>query len=127
MPFTGTADVVRLKGLLNQVLIQNELGCASPYALSSAKTGRSGYSFGVPQYDLSVSGNVVERALFERILQQATDANGNFTIDDGNPATSRTNDTLVASLYNKAIQMGGTSMLQSEKALVDAALNSVCR
>jgi hypothetical protein len=48
MPFTGTADVIRLKELLNQVLIQNELGGASPYAMSSANAGRSGYSFGVP-------------------------------------------------------------------------------
>lgn len=42
MPFTGTAEVIRFKGLINQVLIQNELSGASPYALSSARTGRSG-------------------------------------------------------------------------------------
>ncbi|MDH4188215.1 MAG: hypothetical protein OEV08_14585, partial [Nitrospira sp.] len=128
MPFTGTAEVIRFKGLLNQVLIQNELGGASPYALSSATAGRSGYSFGVPQYDLSVAGNtagnVTVRDLFKDILRNVTDSNGNYLIDDGNPATSRLNDSLVDALYNKAIQVGGGSLLPGEKVLLNAALNS---
>lgn len=53
MPFTGTPDEIRLKGFLNDLFIQNELGGASPYVLSFAKAGKSGYSFGVPQFDLS--------------------------------------------------------------------------
>ncbi|MDF0653026.1 MAG: hypothetical protein P0121_16335 [Nitrospira sp.] len=129
MPFTGTADVIRFKGLLNDVLIQNELGGAAPYALSSAKTGRSGYSFGVPQYDRSVAGsmagNKTARNLFQDILRNATDSNGNYLIDDGNSTTSRLNDSLVDTLYNKAIQVGGASLPPSEKTLVNTALNSV--
>jgi hypothetical protein len=129
MPFTGTADVIRFKGLLNEVLIQNELGGASPYTLSSAKVGRSGYSFGVPQYDFSVAGSMAgdqtARDHFKGILRNATDGNGNYSIDDGNATTSRQNDTLVDALYNKAIQVGGASLLTSEEALIDAALNSL--
>ena len=128
MPFTGTADVIRFKGLLNEVLIQSELGGASPYTLSSAKAGRSGYSFGVPQYDLSVVGSMAgdqtARDLFKGILRNATDSNGNYLIDDGNPATSRENDSLVDTLYNKAISVGGSSLLPSEKKMVNDALNS---
>lgn len=121
MPFTGTPDEIRLKELLNDLFIQNELGGASPYALSAAKVGRSGYSYGVPQYDLSIPGD--GRTVLQDVLQSAM-SGGSFIVDDGNPATGRSNDAEVLRLYNLAIQPGGTSLNSIDRGKIDQALSS---
>jgi hypothetical protein len=80
MNFTGD---IAFKEKLARVLEKNELNGKSPYALYFAtKNSKSGWSFGIPQYDLSTRNG---RALFQRILNNAQDANGNFIVDDGDP------------------------------------------
>lgn len=103
------------------MFIQNELGGASPYALSAAKAGKSGYSFGVPQYDLSV--NVDGRTLLQDILKNAM-SGGSFIVDDGNPATGRDQDAEVLRLYNLAIQPGGTSLNAVDRGKINQVLSS---
>ncbi|MDF0666770.1 MAG: calcium-binding protein [Nitrospira sp.] len=120
MPFTGTPDEIRLKGLLNDLFLQNELSGASPYTLSFA-VGKSGYSFGVPQFDLS--SNSDGQNLLKEILENAT-ISGSFIVDDGNPATGRSNDTEVLRLRSLAIQPGGISLNPSDKAKINQALGS---
>lgn len=78
MPSTGTPDEIRLKGFLNDLFIQNELGGASPYVPSFAKTGKSGYSFGVPQFDLS--SNADGQNVLKVILENATTGSA-FIVD----------------------------------------------
>jgi len=103
MAFTGD---VRFKTLLASVLEQNELGGKSPYELQFAG-GNSGWSFGVPQYDLSTKRqDGID--LFTKILQNAKNGS-NYIIDDGDPLTGRTNDKKVADLLAKAKMKGGTS------------------
>lgn len=121
MPFTGTPDEIRLKGLLHDLFIQNELGGASPYALSFATTGKSGYSFGIPQYDLSK--NTDARDILRAILENAT-SGGSFMVDDGNPATGRSDDAEVLRLLGLAIQPGGISLNSSDKGTINQALSS---
>ena len=88
MAFTGD---VRFKTLLASVLEQNELRGKSPYELQFAG-GNSGWSFGVPQYDLSTKRqDGID--LFTKILQNAKNGS-NYIIDDGDPLTGRTNDKI---------------------------------
>jgi len=117
------------KNKLFEILTQNELGGASPYALSFAG-GRSGYSFGVTQLDVTNNPDALD--VFELILLNAKDSNGNYIIDDGDPNTPRgtvdnIQDRKVLDLLNKALNpAGGTSLPvgSSNRALIDAALNS---
>ena len=118
MAFTGD---VRFKTILASVLEENELRGKSPYEIQYAG-GNSGWSFGVPQYDLSTR-NQEGINLFIRILQNAKNGS-NYIIDDGDPLTGRTNDKKVADLLAKAKMIGGQSLSAEEKGLINQALSS---
>ena len=124
MSYSGDAA---FKAILAQVLRQNELGNKTPYQLYFAtKSSVSGWSFGVPQWDLSV--NNFGQALFADILQKATytDANGvtQYFIEDNDPNTGRLNDTVVLDLIAKAQKKGGASLSPAEQAYINSALSS---
>ena len=122
MTITFTGDVA-FKQKLFRVLEQNELSGRSAYSLGFAtKNSNSGWSFGWVQYDLSTSQD--GRTLFRNILENAKDANGNFIIDDGDPATTRANDRTIADLETKARQKSATALTPAEQALINAALSS---
>jgi hypothetical protein len=128
MPFTGTPDVIAFKEKFNRVLAANEIEGRSPYALYWAGTAKSGYSFGVPQWDLA-QGKSTTNNRFLDILLNAKDSSGNYIVDDGNPNTGRgtaanIEDTLVRDLFARAKLKGGTSLSASEVALISAALSS---
>src|SRR5689334_11133354 len=55
--------------VIREAIKQNEIGRASPYALSFARSGKSGGSFGVFQGDAHV--NSVARATLQRVLESA--------------------------------------------------------
>ena len=105
MAFTGD---VRFKTILASVLKKNELNGESPYKLLWAGNSNSGWSFGVPQYDLSTN-NQEQIKLFTEILQKAKNGS-NYIIDDGDPLTGRTNDKKIADLLAKAKMKGGQSL-----------------
>jgi hypothetical protein len=117
----SSADESRFRELLAHVLEKNELSGRSPYKLYFAtKYSDSGWSFGVPQYDLGV-GN--KRELFKEILREAKDGD-KYIIDDGDPNTDRKKDKKVADLCAKANKKGGTSLTTDERKLIDQALSS---
>src|SRR6266508_4558935 len=127
MNFTGTPQDIAFKQKLFHVLQQNELGGASPYQLIFAG-GKSGYSFGVSQLD--VSHNSLALATFKDILLNAVDFEGFYIIDDLNPATQRgtvnnIQDTKILDLVNKALNpAGGTSLTSDDINLINVALSS---
>ncbi|MBN2653564.1 MAG: hypothetical protein JXR79_00410 [Nitrospirae bacterium] len=126
MSFTGDAETIRFKTILASVLEKNELNGKSPYALYFAtKASNSGWSFGVPQYDLSEGNNV---NLFRDILinAQVKDNSGNYiyVIDDGDPTTNRANDKKVADLFAKAKSKDSSLLTSTERGLIDKALSS---
>lgn len=128
MPFTGTTAEIAFKQKLHRVLEKNELNGESAYALRWAGTANSGWSFGVPQWDLSV-GSTFNSNLFLDILLNATDSAGNFVIDDGDAATARGTpanilDTAVNTLWSKAQLKGGVGPTDAERTLVNQALAS---
>jgi|GEM_PF-3870038 len=117
----SSAEEIRFKELLARVLEKNELSGRSPYKLCFAtKYSDSGWSFGVPQYDLGVGNN---RELFRDILTKAKNGDKHI-IDDGDPKTDREADKKVADLCAKANKKGGDSLTTDERKLIDRALSS---
>jgi Ca2+-binding RTX toxin-like protein len=55
--------------IVREMLIKNEVGTSSPYVISHAQKGRSGYSFGQCQWDLSK--NADGRKILEDILRNS--------------------------------------------------------
>ncbi len=126
MSFTGDAETVRFKEILARVLEKNELNGKSPYALAFAtKNSNGGWSFGVPQYDLSTGSGV---DLFRNILEnaQVKDESGNYIyiIDDGDPTTDREHDKKLLDLLSKAKSKNSTSLSSTERGFIDQALSS---
>jgi hypothetical protein len=124
MSFTGDAETIRFKTLLASVFEMNELAGKSAYALYFAtKKSDSGWSFGVPQYDLG-SRNQEGIDLFRRILQNPMDQ-GRYIIDDGDPKTDRLHDRKVDDLVRRAQIKGGSSLSPHEvNDLINKALSS---
>src|SRR5206468_8121265 len=104
-------------------------GGASAYVLHWVEgSTNSGWTIGVPQWDLSV-GKVFNNNLFLDILLNAKDSAGNFIIDDGNPATGRGTpqnilDTTIADLWTKAQVKAGGGLSAAEQTLINTALSS---
>ncbi len=103
MPVTFTGPDAAIKQRIYDVLLLNELGgdTEDAYQLSLAPKGRSGYSFGLPQYDLG-SRNPTATDLFRDILLNARYLDGAYVIDDLDPATSRENDTEIERIRTNA-------------------------
>lgn len=125
LTFTGTADQITWKQKIHDVLVRNELGGNTNLAFALSFAGsRSGYSFGYAQWDLATN-STVRNTTFLEILQNATDANGQFIIHDDDPTTGRTNDTLIQTLMNQVGLAGGNSLTTLQRNLIDQALSSV--
>jgi Ca2+-binding RTX toxin-like protein len=121
--FTGTATEILWKNKFHNLFLLNELGSGlySAYELNYAGS-KSGYSFGYAQWDLANNG--FGQNLFEDILLNAVDGNGNYIIDDGDPNTSRQNDLLVQTLISLSELTGGQSLSSADKSLIGMALSS---
>jgi uncharacterized protein YukE len=76
--FTGTATQIYWKERMFPVLLFNEIGSQSAYALRWAGTAGSGYSFGYVQWDLAT--NATARTILRNILENATDAAGQYIV-----------------------------------------------
>jgi len=122
LTFTGTAYQITWKQKMHSVFVLNELGPASPYVLSYAVLGKSGYSFGYPQWD--VANNDAAVVILLDILQNATNASDQYIIQDGDPNTGRNDDALIQTLMSLAVQPGGTSLTAAQRSLIDQALSS---
>src|SRR5262245_44753984 len=120
--FTGTADQQYWKQKIYGVFLLNELGPNPAYALRWAGTAGSGYSFGYVQWDLAK--NPTARTILGNILENATNATGQYIVQDNNLNTGRTNDTLIISLIDRVRQSGGQSLSPTQRSLIDQALSS---
>ena len=78
----ATNKILVTHAVVKQMLTKNEVGNTSPYVISDAKKGNSGYSFGQCQWDLSHNSD--GQKIFEDILTNAKDADGKniFTGDE---------------------------------------------
>jgi hypothetical protein len=128
MNFTGTAQEIAFKVRLDRVLRKNEIGNLTEYALYYAGVSTSGWSFGVPQFDLGQQNTRVVEYL-AKVLLEARKPDGTYLIDDNNSATDRGSpkkpeDTVVIGLLAKAQQKGGAGLSPIERALVTQALDS---
>ncbi len=127
--FTGTPEIIRKKNLIHGPLFQNELSSilSSVYKLSHAGTGKSGYSFGFPQWDVLHPTKVDETGRTDRdllldILRNAKDSSGNYIISDALDTTNRNQDEKINTLYSNIIN--NKSLSDSDKNLVNQALSS---
>jgi hypothetical protein len=114
MNFTGTAQEIAFKVRLDRVLRKNEIGNLTEYALYYAGVSTSGWSFGVPQFDLGQQNTRVVEYL-AKVLLEARKPDGTYLIDDNNSATDRGSpkkpeDTVVIGLLAKAQQKGGRTI-----------------
>jgi hypothetical protein len=127
--FTGSKSEVRKKQIIDNVLLDNELGgnAAKAYVISDAQAGVSGYSFGVAQWDVAHATQInssgkTDVDLLSEILTNATDSNGKYIIDDGNPSTGRLADNRVNSLHYDLINHNPISA--TDMNLINSALGS---
>jgi len=122
MAYTGTPDEILFKQLLERTLERNELNGISPYVLRWAGTAASGWSFGTVQFDIGSLASA--QTLILDIMTNARTTSGNYIIDDGNPATSRANDTEIARLFAAAKQRGGQGLVAADQALINSCIAS---
>src|SRR4030095_10576711 len=120
--FNGTDDQKYWKQKMYEVFLLNELGSKTAYTLSWAGTAGSGYSFGYVQWDLAK--NSTARTILRNILENATNAAGQYIIEDNDSETGRSNDSLIISLMNTAQQPGAHSLSPTQRSLIDQALSS---
>jgi Ca2+-binding RTX toxin-like protein len=114
------------KKLLMDVLIHNELSGNSPYSLLPISVAPSGWSFGVPQFD--VKNNPTAANLLASILLNATDAAGSYIVDPANTTNRGTvgniTDATVQTLLDEASAFGTVAIPTADLALINAALAS---
>jgi hypothetical protein len=123
--YTGNAA---LKNKIMRCMQEHDLVPGlSPYQLTWAPGARSGWSFGWMQFDLA-SGNSFGLNTFAKVLLEAKDASGNFTIDDGDPHTGRgtptsIGDVRVRDLYVRA-QLRPNQLTVADIYCINNALES---
>ena len=81
----------------------------------------SGYSFGYVQWDLAK--NPTARTILQNILENATNAAGQYIVEDNNPQTGRPR-YLIISLIDQVNKPGGQSLSPTQRSLIDRALSS---
>ncbi|MGH7771541.1 MAG: hypothetical protein ACREQA_04835, partial [Candidatus Binatia bacterium] len=124
MKFTGGDNLTGFKKLINDIFMRNELyNGDGGYEISHARVGRSGYSFGPVQWDLS-TGHVIKKgntpeetvtveSLLTGILSNAKDNAGDRVV------SNEQRDHLLSTVATK-----GATLTEAEKATINAALSS---
>jgi Ca2+-binding RTX toxin-like protein len=122
MAYTGTPDEIAFKQQVIDMLRLTELRGVDPLTIRWAGINGSGWSFGVPQFD--IANNQTGAQAIRDILINAQDSSGNFIVDDHNPATSRSQDTEVTRLLSELGQKNGQGLPAADRNVVNNCLHS---